>query len=94
MSNTAVAYVQQNAEGTWRITDSRVALDSVVHAYWGGKSPEAIAEEFPTLCSHRPSLSCASRYGTCKSSTGRSSPDPDPGIPPTLWINTTVHQVG
>ena len=51
MSDTAVEYVQQNADGTWRITDSRVSLDSVVHAYWDGKSPEAITEEFPTLCS-------------------------------------------
>ncbi len=49
MSETAVEYVQQNADGTWRVMDSRVSLDSVVYAYWEGKSPEAIAEEFPTL---------------------------------------------
>ena len=49
MSDTAVEYVQRTADGTWRITDSRVSLDSVVLAYWDGKSPEAIAEEFPTL---------------------------------------------
>ena len=51
MSDTAVEYVQQNADGSWRISDTRVSLDSVVHAYWEGKSPEAIAEEFPSLCS-------------------------------------------
>ncbi len=51
MSDTAVEYVQQTMDGTWRISDSRVSLDSVVYAYWDGKSPEAIAEEFPTLCS-------------------------------------------
>ena len=51
MSDTAVEYVQQTTDGTWRIVDSRVSLDSVVYAYWDGKSPEAIAEEFPTLCS-------------------------------------------
>lgn len=49
MSDTAVEYVYQTVDGAWRITNSRVSLDSVVHAYWEGKSPEAIAEEFPTL---------------------------------------------
>ncbi len=42
---------------------------------------------------HRLSLSSAGRYGKCTSSTGRSSPRPEPGIPPTLWAGTTVHQV-
>ena len=28
---------------------SRVSLDSVVQAYWDGKSPEATVEEFPSL---------------------------------------------
>ena len=51
MSDTTVEYVQQTTDGTWRIVDSRVSLNSVVYAYWDGKSPEAIAEEFPTLCS-------------------------------------------
>jgi uncharacterized protein (DUF433 family) len=49
MSDTAVDYVQKTTDGTWRLVDSRVSLDSVVQAYWDGKSPEAIAEEFPTL---------------------------------------------
>ena len=49
VSSTAVEYVYQTADGAWRITNSRVSLDSVVYAYWEGKSPEAIAEEFPTL---------------------------------------------
>jgi uncharacterized protein (DUF433 family) len=49
MSHPAVAYVQQDSHGTWRIAGSRVSLDSVVSAYWEGESPEAIAEEFPTL---------------------------------------------
>ncbi len=51
MSHTIVEYVQQNVDGTWRITDSRVSLDSVVHAYWEGMTPEAIVREFPTLSS-------------------------------------------
>ncbi|MEX0611189.1 MAG: DUF433 domain-containing protein [Pirellulales bacterium] len=49
MSETATIYAYKTAEGGWRIADSRVSLDSVVYAYWEGKSPEAIAEEFPTL---------------------------------------------
>jgi len=49
MAYAAVEYVHQTADGTWRLTDSRVSLDSVVYAYWEGKSPEGIAEEFPTL---------------------------------------------
>jgi len=45
----AVQYVSKTTEGAWRVADSRVSLDSVVRAYWEGKSPEAIVEEFPTL---------------------------------------------
>jgi uncharacterized protein (DUF433 family) len=53
MSQTATEYAYQTAEGGWRITNSRVSLDSVVHAYWEGKSPEAIAEDFSTLTSEQ-----------------------------------------
>jgi uncharacterized protein (DUF433 family) len=49
MVETAVSYVSQTAEGSWRIADSRVSLDSVVLAYLEGQSPETIADEFPTL---------------------------------------------
>lgn len=49
MPQTAIEYVQKVAEGGWRVADSRVSLDSIVHAYWEGKSPEAIADAFPTL---------------------------------------------
>ena len=49
MSETAVEYVEQTSTGAWRITGSRVSLDAVVYAYWEGQSPEAIAEQFPTL---------------------------------------------
>jgi uncharacterized protein (DUF433 family) len=44
-----VDYVYTTAEGGWRIADTRVSLDSVVCAYWDGRSPEAIVDEFPTL---------------------------------------------
>jgi uncharacterized protein (DUF433 family) len=49
MSETAADYVFRTPEGGWRIAGSRVSLDSIVHAYWAGQSPEAIAEDFPTL---------------------------------------------
>ena len=46
---TATIYAQKTATGGWRVADSRVSLDSIVFAYWEGKSTEAIVEEFPTL---------------------------------------------
>ena len=49
MSTVAAEYVERTAEGGWRVAGSRVSLDSVVQAYWEGKSPEAIVEEFPSL---------------------------------------------
>jgi uncharacterized protein (DUF433 family) len=48
-SRIAEMYAHKTTHGGWRVADSRVSLDSVVYAYWDGKSPEAIAEEFPTL---------------------------------------------
>jgi uncharacterized protein (DUF433 family) len=41
-------YVEQY-EGAYRVAGSRVSLDSLVHAFWDGKSPETIAQSFPTL---------------------------------------------
>jgi uncharacterized protein (DUF433 family) len=35
--------------GAYRITDSRVSLDSVVYAWMEGQSPETIADNFPVL---------------------------------------------
>ena len=53
MSEAATIYAFKTSEGGWRVADSRVSLDSVVHAYWEGKSPEAIAEDFPSLTSEQ-----------------------------------------
>ena len=36
-------------DGAYRITDSRVSLDSVVYAWLDGASPETIREMFPVL---------------------------------------------
>jgi len=41
-------YVTQ-LNGAYRITDSRVSLDSVVYAWRDGRSPESIRESFPVL---------------------------------------------
>lgn len=49
MTEPAVTYVMQTAEGGWRIAGSRVSLDSIVESYWEGLSPEAIVDEFPSL---------------------------------------------
>ncbi len=49
MSEVATIYAFKTAEGGWRVAGSRVSLDSIVHAYWEGESPEAIVEDFPTL---------------------------------------------
>lgn len=49
MIEAAVTYVFQTPEGGCRFTRSRVSLDSIVRAYWEGRSPEAVAEDFPTL---------------------------------------------
>ena len=49
ITDTASCYVEKTANDSWRVTGSRVSLDSVVYAYWDGKSAEAIVEEFPSL---------------------------------------------
>jgi len=41
-------YVEQH-EGAYRVAGSRVSLDSLVSAFWDGKSPETIVQSFPTL---------------------------------------------
>jgi uncharacterized protein (DUF433 family) len=42
-------YVTRTPAGDWRVTGTRVSLDSVVHAYWQGRLPEAIVADFPSL---------------------------------------------
>ena len=49
MIETATNYVTQTPEGGWRLTGSRVSLDSIVYLYQEGRSPEAIVDEFPSL---------------------------------------------
>ena len=49
MGENTKSYVEKTDEGGWRVTGSRVSLDSIVHAYWEGRMPEAIAVDFPLL---------------------------------------------
>jgi uncharacterized protein (DUF433 family) len=49
MNSGKPEYVIRTPEGAWRIAGTRVSLDSIVHAYWDGRLPEAIAAEFPSL---------------------------------------------
>jgi len=49
MTEPVISYVLQTPDGGWRIVGTRVSLDSVVHAYQSGLTPEAIVHEFPTL---------------------------------------------
>jgi uncharacterized protein (DUF433 family) len=44
-----VTYATKTTAGGWRVTGTRVSLDSVIHAYWNGSSPEQIADDFPSL---------------------------------------------
>jgi uncharacterized protein (DUF433 family) len=39
----------ENRHGDYWIAGTRVSLDSLVHAYWQGHSPETIAQSFSTL---------------------------------------------
>ena len=49
MAETAIAFVISAPGGGWRVGNSRVSLDSIVHAYRDGQSPEAIHDDFPSL---------------------------------------------
>ena len=39
----------QTPQGTWRVTGTRVSLDSVIHDFWNGATPETTCQDFPTL---------------------------------------------
>jgi uncharacterized protein (DUF433 family) len=36
-------------EGLWRVAGTRVSVDSVVHAFWRGSTPEQIAQDYEAL---------------------------------------------
>ncbi len=41
--------LRRDADGVWRVGESRVTLDTVLAAYKEGASPEEIAQRYPTL---------------------------------------------
>jgi uncharacterized protein (DUF433 family) len=41
-------YVERVGDA-YRVTGSRVSLDSIVYSFWNGESPESIVQSFPTL---------------------------------------------
>src|SRR5262245_11683933 len=49
MSSAATDYVIRTPDGGWRIAGTRGSLVSTVHSYWGGRLPEAIVADFPSL---------------------------------------------
>jgi len=49
MPENSAEYVMRTALGSWRISGTRVSLDSIVYAYWAGRMPEAMAADFPSL---------------------------------------------
>src|SRR5262249_21449950 len=46
---TAIEYVVRTADGAWRVNGTRVSLDSIVHAFHDGATPETIRADFPSL---------------------------------------------
>jgi uncharacterized protein (DUF433 family) len=36
-------------EGLWRVSGTRVSVDSVVHAFWRGSTPEQIVQDYEAL---------------------------------------------
>lgn len=49
LDNTQTLPLRLTEDGTIRVADSRVSLDSVVHHYKLGASAEQIAQKFPAL---------------------------------------------
>lgn len=49
MAESTTTYAVYTPEGGWRVSGTRISLDSIVHAYWQGRLPEAIVADFPSL---------------------------------------------
>jgi uncharacterized protein (DUF433 family) len=48
VAGASLPYVEQ-CDGSYRVSGTRVSLDSIVHAFWSGQTPESIAQSFPAL---------------------------------------------
>jgi uncharacterized protein (DUF433 family) len=49
LAQTVPTIIERTTEGAWRIAGTRVSLDSVVHAFRQGSTPEEICQDFPAL---------------------------------------------
>lgn len=41
--------IKRTREGVWRITGTRVSVDSIVYAFWRGATPEQIVQDYEAL---------------------------------------------
>ena len=41
--------IKQTSEGLWRVAGTRVSVDSIIHAFWGGATPEQIVQDYEAL---------------------------------------------
>ena len=41
--------IERTREGLWRVAGTRVSVDSVIHAFWRGSTPEQIIQDYDAL---------------------------------------------
>jgi uncharacterized protein (DUF433 family) len=41
--------ITRTREGLWRVAGTRVSVDSVIHAFWRGATPEQIVQDYDAL---------------------------------------------
>jgi uncharacterized protein (DUF433 family) len=41
--------IERTREGLWRVAGTRVSVDSIIHAFWGGATPEQIVQDYEAL---------------------------------------------
>ena len=41
--------IMQTREGLWRVAGTRVSVDSIIHAFWRGSTPEQTVQDYDAL---------------------------------------------
>ena len=41
--------IKPTREGLWRVAGTRVSVDSIIHAFWRGSTPEQIVQDYDAL---------------------------------------------
>ena len=41
--------IQRTEEGLWRVAGTRVSVDSIIHAFWRGSTPEQVVQDYDAL---------------------------------------------